>query len=930
MSTLSIRIALFAALAVACQPSEVPAKAGIDASSAAGAAQNQGAIPAPPPATDQHAATADTNNLAASQKLASPNTQENTTLAANEASSSGTTAEAGSERSERSGAEPSSRAAKDDVIFERVKGFGCPEVPNPDIITEGQMRLEDSDGRILALPLAHTAVEADVSGFLAQVWVTQYFTNPFNHPIEAVYTFPLPRMAAVDDMEMLIGERVIKGQIKKKEEARQIYDDAKRAGKTASLLDQQRPNIFTQSVANIMPGDRIKVRIRYVEDLKYEDGRFEYSFPMVVGPRFIPGNSAGRTGTGWSNDTDRVPDASKITPPVLKPGQRSGHDIEVTLTIDAGNKIASLDSPSHELKRSVDSSGKTVITLAPFDTIPNKDLIVRYRTEGESIKLATLMHKVDSDGHFMLMFEPPSAPKAEEMYPRELVFVFDCSGSMYGSPLAASKNAVKKAMKAMRPTDSFQLIQFSDAARGFAARPVPNTPENLKRGLQWVDELREGGGTQMIEGIKASLDYPVDAGKIRIVAFLTDGFIGNDDEILAAIDRKIGNSRLFSFGIGSSVNRYLLDKMAEVGRGNVTYIRQDESPDQMVDRFFKQIDSPVLVDINLETTGNVKTKELFPTRIPDLFAGQPLLVHGKYEGSGAATFVVTGKQGDKDFRREINVTFPSSQPENSVLATLWARTRIEYLMTKLLRHHDNDIVAEVTELAIKYRLMSQYTSFVAVEESVRNKDGRIETVTQPVEMPEGVAYEGVFGGANQPAARVRTGGRPGMGYGGGGRGMMKAKREELADYAASPAEVVVTEAEPTSSSDRDDEKEESKVVKKGQGPVKLTVQLDGTLVLSGSVEESSVDKLAKGHLSAWRSLLQRLLAGEAHGSYLVNITFLVDEKGKVTLAEVSLDRVAPSVREAVKRELSTLAYKAMPASRAGKFKVRLAVTVSAQ
>ncbi len=460
----------------------------------------------------------------------------------------------------------------DEEIWKRAGASGLAEcVPD---VTQGELRTTTPEGRRMALPLVHTSVDAQVSGFLAQVWVTQYFTNPSDRPIEAVYVFPLPQNAAVDNMEMAVGDRTIRANIEERGEAKRIYDEAKQQGKTAALLEQERPNIFTQSVANIMPGDRIRVRIRYVQELKYEDGGYEFVFPMVVGPRFIPGNATG-AGDGFSPNTDQVPDGSRVTPPVLNPGERSAHDIDVLLKIAAGFPLQDLSSPSHDLVQH-EEGGVMQVTLAAHDTLPNKDLIVRYRTSGDAITLATLFHRSEDLGaYFMLLLLPEVAPRSEEVMPRELVFVLDCSGSMSGAPLAKSKEAVKKALKAMRPTDTFQIFEFSDTARGFAPAPVANTPENLKRGLQYLDQLDEGGGTQMLEGIKVALDYPKDRNRIRLVMFLTDGYIGNEAQILDAIAAKLGDSRLFSFGLGSSVNRYLLDKMAEVGRGTVTYVRQD-------------------------------------------------------------------------------------------------------------------------------------------------------------------------------------------------------------------------------------------------------------------------------------------------------------------------------------------------------------------
>jgi Ca-activated chloride channel homolog len=630
-----------------------------------------------------------------------------------------------------------------------------PEAP----ITQGQMRAAAEDGQLVALPLAHTKVEAAVSGTLAGIWVTQYFTNTLDKPIEAIYVFPLPQMAAVDDMEMVIGERTIRSEMKRREEARKVYEEAKAAGKTASLLEQERPNMFTQSVANILPGDRIRVRIHYVQDLRYDDGSFEFIFPMVVGPRFIPGSQVADPAVGGAPPTAAVPDANRITPPVLDPGKRSGHDIEVHLALQAGVKVARPASPSHDILVKQVAGGGWDVTLASDDQVPNKDFVVRYRTAGEDLQVAPLLHASALGNYFMLFFQPEAEPKDEDVVPRELIFVVDCSGSMSGPPLDKAREAMKRVLKNMRPADSFQVIKFSDAANGFSPGPVPNTPENVARAVEFLDGMRGTGGTAMVEGIKASLDYPQVPERMRIVAFMTDGYIGNETAILHAIEQKRGNARLFSFGIGSSVNRFLLDRMSEVGRGYVTYVRQDESPEAAVERFFRRIDSPVLTEIEVSAEGEgIKLFQLFPTPILDLFAGQPLVVFGRFQGKGKGAFVVKGRRGAAAYEQRLPVDFPESTTDHAVLATLWARARIKYLMDKMNRGEDPDIKEHVTLVSLKHRLMSKYTSLVAVEENARTEPGSPETVKIALPMPEGVSHKGVFGSSNDSnrAARVKS------------------------------------------------------------------------------------------------------------------------------------------------------------------------------
>lgn len=643
--------------------------------------------------------------------------------------------------------------------------FVSPSFAKEEVPTQGTMQAVVKKGeKPVDLPLKHTEVTAEISGFVTRVKVVQTFTNPYNDPIEAVYVFPLPQNAAVNDMQIRIGDRVIKGDIKKREEARKIYEAARDAGKTAALLEQERPNIFSQSVANIMPGNDILVELTYDEVLAYADGGYEFVFPMVVGPRFIPGTPTGKEAGGWSPDTDKVPDASKITPPVLKPGERNGHDIGVTVKLNAGLPIKSMEHPSHQVTISPapDDSGVVVgpceIKLNPNDAIPNKDFVVRYKVAGVKPEMALLTHKGELGGYFMLMFQPPENPSAEEITPKEMVFVMDCSGSMSGEPISLSKKAVRYALQNMNPNDTFQIIRFSEAASPFSEAPLPATKENIRRGLSYINGLEGEGGTMMIEGIKAALDYPLGENRLRIVCFMTDGYIGNETEILGAIRQKLGeNMRLFSFGVGSSVNRYLLERMAEVGRGDVKYVLLNEKPDEAVNQFYERVRNPVLTNIRVDWAG-LDVEDLYPARIRDLFAGQPIFVLGRYNQPGEATVNIRGRIGGKDVSYPVAVKLADAISENGALAPLWARARIRELEAEQYGGENADVENAITELALKYRLMSKYTSFVAVEEKIVNEDGKPRTVQVPVEMPDGVSYEGVFGheadlAMNAPAAR---------------------------------------------------------------------------------------------------------------------------------------------------------------------------------
>jgi len=613
-------------------------------------------------------------------------------------------------------------------------------------VTQGALRvIVESGEEPLEFPLQHTDVQAAIAGMVADVTVTQTFANPYEDTIEAVYVFPLPQNAAVNDMTMKIGDRTIRGLIKKREEAREIYEQAREAGQTAGLLEQERPNIFTQSVANITPGAEILIEIHYVQDLKYDHGTYEFTFPMVVGPRYIPGTPIGRTGGGWASDTDQVPDASRITPPVLKPGERSGHDISLSVDLNAGVPIQDLRCRSHEVEMQRTGDRRATVTLKPFDTIPNKDFMLAWDVAGEQPEMALLTHREgETGGFFSLMIQPKAEFEAGEITPRELIFVVDCSGSMSGEPIAAARQAMRRIITHMQPNDTFRVIRFSEAASQLSQEPLANTPDNIRRALVYIEQMAGSGGTQMIEGIKAALDYPADPERMRIVSFMTDGYIGNETEILAAIEEKLGGARLFSFGVGTSVNRYLLENMAEAGRGAVEYMRPNEDSSAMIDRFYERIDRPFLIDIDIDW-GDLQVADIYPGRIPDLFAAQPVIVHGRYTEPGSGPISVRGRLGGELWSQRLDIDLPAQQLENAALASLWARARIKDLMDQMYQGEDEAIVAQVTNLALEFRLMSAYTAFVAVEETVVNEGGQQRVVQQPVPMPEGVSYEGVFG-----------------------------------------------------------------------------------------------------------------------------------------------------------------------------------------
>ena len=591
-------------------------------------------------------------------------------------------------------------------------------------VTQGSLFASDSKGKQLgACPLKHTAVNVDVSGFVARVRVVQEFENTFTEPIEAVYTFPLSQNGAVDEMTMLVGTRTIRGKILKREEARKVYETAKAAGQTAALLDQERPNIFTQAVANVMPGETVKIEISYVETLKYEDGAYEFVFPMTVGPRYIPGS---------------VADAAKITPPIA--AERAGHDISVNVNLNAGVPVESIRSTSHAIEQINNTPSFAKVTLKNEKVIPNKDFILRYDVTGKRLEDAVIAHRSARGGFFTMILQPPDFPAPEDRTPKEIVFVLDTSGSMSGFPIEKAKEAMKLSLDGLYPEDTFNLITFAGDTRVLFEEPVPATQANIETAQAFLDQHRGGGGTEMMKAIKAALDPSDSKEHLRVVCFMTDGYVGNENEIIAEIQRH-PKARVFSFGIGSSVNRFLLDKMAEAGRGEVEYVALTDDGSRAAKRFYERVRTPMLTDISIDWNG-LPVSDVYPSKPGDLFSAKPVVVTGRFAGGRKGSVKLKGNIAGQPYEREIAVTLPDAEPANDSLASLWARQRIDQLSGEALNSPKADALnKQITDLGLEFRLMTQFTSFVAVEERIVNQNGQPVRIEVPVEQPEGMVVE---------------------------------------------------------------------------------------------------------------------------------------------------------------------------------------------
>ena len=551
--------------------------------------------------------------------------------------------------------------------------------------------------------------------------------------------FPLPEKAAVNEFVMSIGERRIRGILREREEAEAIYSEARAQGYQASLLVQHRPNIFEQKVANIEPGHKIDVNIRYFHTLAYRDGWYSFAFPTVVGPRFNPPGSTDPV-TALPRSPIQ-PDTSGVAVQYLRPGERSGHDIGISVELDAGVEIEAIEA-SHYIDEVRTGEGTATIALANRTTIPNRDFVLDFKVAGGRIKSNLLTYEDPDEpgqGYFSMMLFPPAHLENLGRHPVEMVFVLDCSGSMDGQPIAQARAAILlSALDRLEPTDTFQVIRFSDNASRFGNEPVSATSTNIERAKRYVASLDGSGGTMMIEGIRAALSFPHDPDRLRFVTFLTDGYIGNEAEILRAIHASIGESRIFSFGVGSSVNRYLLERMAIAGRGAVAYLGLENSGADVMNDFFDRISHPALSDVNIHWEDDWRVSDVYPSRLPDLFVGRPVVVTGKYRGEPGRLYV-GGRAGGE--RIEFGVQ--SDGDAHAFLPQIWARLRIADLVDRRVWATDpyGELDAMIRQTALEYELMSDYTAFVAVDASQPTTGEFGVTVVQPVQVPAGVRYE---------------------------------------------------------------------------------------------------------------------------------------------------------------------------------------------
>ena len=614
-------------------------------------------------------------------------------------------------------------------------------------VTPGQMRsgsllLRMKSGYVIATRM-NTDIQAQVSGLVARVTVSQSFRNDGKEWVEGIYVFPLPDTAAIDGLRMRIGERVIEAEIREKEQARKEYEQALSAGKKTSLVEQQRANLFTTSVANIGPGESITVEIEYLETIRYDEGNFSLRFPLTLTPRYIPGAPLpGRKGSGWSPDTAIVTDASLITPPVVT--RSRDHKISFAATINAGVPLEYIASRYHPIDVS-DASGRYEIKLADASTPMDHDLELTWRPVADRAPRATVFTETrEGEPHLLIMLLPPndmSAPVTN--IPRELIFVIDTSGSMHGTSLSQAARALTLALDGLHAADRFNVIQFNSVTSNLFRSSVDATMNNIGIAKRYVAGLKANGGTEMRPAISQALNQPQSESHLRQVIFITDGSVGNELELFGLIEKNLGSTRLFTVGIGSAPNSWFMRKAAEVGRGTFTLISALHEVNEKMGRLFRKLEQPQITDITVQWPDGT-TIQAYPQTIPDLYSGAPIIIKARLEDAPKQgdLLKISGDLAHASWGAELVINSGEVSPG---VAAVWARARIEHLMDQQ-RRGAQDIRQAVIDTALSHHLVSKYTSFVAVDKTPsRPQNLQLGKEQVPNLLPYGQSTQAIFG-----------------------------------------------------------------------------------------------------------------------------------------------------------------------------------------
>lgn len=607
--------------------------------------------------------------------------------------------------------------------------------------SEGGFFLKKPGGALAEEPAPALTATADISisGVIARVTVAQSFRNPHGDWLEGVYVFPLSRKGAVDRMVMRIGDRVVEGRIEERRAAKRRYDAARRSGRKAGLVEQERPNVFTASVANIPPNGVITVEISYQQPVEIDDGVYSLRFPMVVNPRYVPEGPkvAGVGGAGWAANTVTVPDAERITPPMRDPILPRENPVAIAVDLAPGTPVSGLRSLYHAVDITEPEAGLHRIALADGAVAADSDFVIEWRPEAGNTPVAALFRE-EKDGatYVLAMIVPPKRADTDDLerLPREAVFIIDTSGSMHGQSIRQAKQALRLAVDRLKPADRFNVIRFASDPSALFAQPRTANRQTLDEARDFIDGLQAEGGTEMRRALELALDGVIDSGRLRQIVLLTDGSIGNEAELFRLIRRGIGDSRLFTVGIGSAPNGHFMDRAARFGRGSFTFIGSTSEVADRMSALFAKLGEPMLTNVSLTVDGG-GLADLQPDRLPDLYPGEPIVATARLEKADA-TLTLTGRYGRENWSATLN---PSGADQRPGVAKLWARHKVSSLMDRRQDGMaDEEVRDAVLKVALPHQIMSRYTSLVAVEKTISRPAGdRLTTAPVPTNPPKG-------------------------------------------------------------------------------------------------------------------------------------------------------------------------------------------------
>lgn len=617
-----------------------------------------------------------------------------------------------------------------------------PDVPDKTLAPYFVILGEKHEGESEPLPLKRTDVDVSISGIIADIEVRQTYHNTGSKVLEAAYLFPGSTRAAVHGLDMKIGERMVAAEIQEREKAKATYEKAKAENKTAALLEQERPNVFRMQVGHILPGDLVEVTLRYTETLVPTDSTYEFVFPGVVGPRYsnTPVDSAAGIRDAW------------VANPYLMEGVDDPAAFDITVHLEAGMPIQEAGCRTHAVRIDYAAPESAEITLdVTGPDSGNRDYILRYRLAGNEVSSGLLLHEDEERGEnfFLLTVQPPARVTPDVIPPREYLFVVDVSGSMNGFPLDTAKALMNRLVGSLRASDQFNILLFAAGSRFLSNNSLPASPANLKEALRWLDGARGGGGTELTAALERALGLPGAENMSRSIVVITDGFVSFERKTFDLVRNQLGNANLFSFGIGSSVNRFLVEGLARAGRGEPFVVTHPDESLATAKQFSEYVSAPVFTGIEVD----FKTFDAYdvePASIPDVFANRPLTIFGKYRGKPKGRIEVSGFTGDGEHLMEIPLA-KNIDPENAnpALPYLWARQRIAQRADDFSLDKDSEARREVTNLGLTYSLLTEFTSFVAVDTVAREAAPGTghESVTQPLPLPQHVKNTAVGSGS---------------------------------------------------------------------------------------------------------------------------------------------------------------------------------------